>query len=175
MSRPPTSTTSPAASSADLQQFANITQKLGEAYAHLHPTFFTNPICLLAKIDIHTANGRSLLDNPSLYADVLQTEHFVPVTLPSYKKEQSGCRLQYIFNDPSLQYACKDFELSASFGTSYISLQLQSAADLSKMALAIDYALQVIDKLYERINRVTTANAIKKLHSITQPHKRKTG
>ncbi|WP_339668047.1 hypothetical protein [Dasania marina] len=154
------------------QHFASLIQPFIKAYAHLNPLFFADTSCLHTRIDIDIPKGKSLLHSPGLYADVLQTEHFIPVSLG---KDGFGQQQQYVFSNPQLPGTDRSFELSATFGTRFIALQLKSEADTNNMQPLLRYALEIIDKLHERINRVTTSSAIKKLHNRRPCNRYKTG
>ncbi|MGK0442994.1 MAG: hypothetical protein ACJA0N_002814 [Pseudohongiellaceae bacterium] len=138
-----------------------IKDKLSRKYKHLNATFFDDSICMQAKINISVPRGQSLLNKPGLYADILQTEHFVPETFkhhspnPIHKRD----RQQYVLSNDMLKSIGHDFVLKATFGPSFISLWFRNESTSADLEASLCYAFEVMNKLHDRIQRTSTSRA----------------
>lgn len=147
-----------------------IKDDLSNKYRHLNPRFYDDSICMQAKIDINIPRGQSLLKDPGLYADILQTEHFIPESFQHYRTKASTQKRdgqQYVLTNDTLKSIGHDFVLKATFGPSFISLWFRNESSCADLEVPLCYAFEIMNKLYDRINRISTGNTVKNIRKNT--------
>lgn len=156
---------SPPLSSYQRQHIERLKTEMTRKYRHLHPRFFTDSICMQAKIDINVNPGQSLLIDPGLYADILQTENFIAEHFEHRLPNRSGRKdgQQYVLTNEEIAHIGHKFVLKATFGPSFISLWFRNESTCDRLETPLCYALEIMNKLHDRINRVSTHNVKKKL------------
>lgn len=156
-------------STAQRLHIEHIKDDLSRKYRHLNPTFYSDSICMQAKIIIDTPRGTSLLKDPGLYADVLQTEHFVPEKFKHHRPSFNGLKdgQQYVLSCDTLKGLGHNFVLKATFGPSFISLWFRNKSSHADLELPLCYAFEIMNKLYDRISRISTGHAVNQLRTNT--------
>lgn len=156
-------------STAQRLHIEQVKDDLSKKYRHLNPTFYNDSICMQAKININIPRGTSLLKDPGLYADVLQTEHFIPEQFKHQRPRFSGQRdgQQYVLTNDTLKSIGHQFVLKATFGPSFISIWFRSESSAADIELPLCYAFEIMNKLHDRVNRISTGSAISKVREIT--------
>lgn len=143
-------------------------EQLKVNYAHLHPSFYPNSICMQAKISISVNPGESLLKDPGIFADILKTENFVEEPISSIKASVRQQAKQYILVNDEIADIGHRFVLKAIFGPSFVSLWFRNESSCDRLEVPLCYALEIMNKLHDRLNRVSTKQLTNKATNLVQ-------
>ena len=146
--------------------------ELQSKYEHLHPRFYPDSICMQAKISISVLPGQSLLIDPGLYADVLQHENFQAEYFKHRLPNKSGVKdsQQFVLNNEAISSIGHRFVLKATFGPSFISFWFRNESTDDRLDIPLCYALEIINKLHDRLNRVSTQRHLSEITGDIQQH-----